>query len=204
MIRPISWTAFKALCNSKGYSMQCVEETATYFLYVEDAGITFVTTLLKTSPANDDQADFETNFKPAANIKNPDPVQSAAFAKKVENGKKLFLRTHGVSFALSSGANICNFTIPYPVAKVTGIEVVGCEAGDSVNLYVLDTPTGTISGVPNLQLNQFGYSVFMPNGFYSRQSNYDADIYQNMVIKVTYNSISAKTIYVNYLLHELK
>ena len=142
-------------------------------------------------------------------VPSSDPLEvhvngQPAFADKTVDGKSLFNRTEGKSFALSSGANTCNFVMPWPIAKFNGVEIIGGELGDVVNLKVLDSTTGTYTTIPNYQLNQFGYSVNVRPDYYVRESTYDADLFLGMQISIEYTSSSAKTIYFNYMLHELK
>ena len=131
-------------------------------------------------------------------------VYEPPFSAKTVGSLKLYVRTNGQQFTLAQGSNNCDFTIPYNQSKFNGVEIIGGEVGDKVTLQVLDTATGTISTVPNYLLNTFGSNVNVPAGFYSRESKYDADMILGLQIRLVYNSISAKTIGVNYMLHELK
>lgn len=128
--------------------------------------------------------------------------------------KNLFKRVHGVKSASinASAEGDIDFTIPYPHAKFTGAEMFGTELGDTVKFYVLDTANNDISGLDvgtygaNVPLNQFGFDVEMPPERYANTSDYDADLYQNMVIRCKYtnNGASAKVISMNVWLHEVK
>jgi len=62
-----------------------------------------------------------------------------------------------------------------------------------------------LSTIPNYMLNQFGFNVEMPDGFYKDESSYDADLIQNMKIELTYfnNGENEKHIGVNFTLHEI-
>lgn len=132
-------------------------------------------------------------------------VATPAFAdKKLTDGKKLYARTHGKSFQVSIGANTLDFDVPYNTCKINGIEIINGEIGDKVDLFVLDDDSGSYSTIPNFVLNQFGFDANVAKDFYNRESKYDADLYLNMCISVTYYSTSSKTIYINYLLHEVK
>lgn len=132
-------------------------------------------------------------------------IETLPFSAKVlQNGKKLFTRTHGKEFALSIGSNTLDFNIPYTQCKISGIEILNGEFGDKVDLFILDDDLGTYSTVPNYVLNQFGFETNIAKDFYNRESSYDADLYYNMYISITYYSESAKNIYINYLLHEVK
>lgn len=118
--------------------------------------------------------------------------------------RKLFARNLGVIYPLIVGENNLSYTATFPWVKVTGIEVVGCEIGDFADFMVYDTPLGSYSGYPNALLNKFAYSVNLPNGFYERASKFDADLYQGMVIRMKYTSVSMKNVGINYLMDEVK
>lgn len=127
-------------------------------------------------------------------------------AKTLPNGKKLYTRVHGVAASVSGAPDDIIFTVPYAACKLTGIEIIGGQIGDTVNLKVLDSTTGTYTGVANYQLNQFGYDVNVAKDFYSRESAYDADLFQGMQIKVEYDSVATlpANVYLNFILHEVK
>lgn len=131
------------------------------------------------------------------------------FASKVlSNGKKLFQRVHGISAVVSGAPDNLTFTIPYAACKITEIEILEGLVGDKVNFKVLDSTSGTYTGVPNYLLNQFGYDVNVAEKFYMRKSNYDADLYYGMQIRIEYDSVATdllpKTVYINLVLHEVK
>lgn len=139
-------------------------------------------------------------------------------AKKIRvNGvlKSLFKRVHGVkSSSISAGGEVdIDLVVPYAHAKFTGAEIFGTELGDTLKFYVLDDATNTYSGAPttspgypNYILNQFGFDVEMPVDRYKNTSEYDADLYQNMVVRCKYknNGANAKTISMNVWLNEVK
>ena len=131
-------------------------------------------------------------------------TQQPAFSAKTVDGKNLYNRTTGHSYAVTATTQDLKFEIPFAQMKFNGLEVIGATLGDSLNLYVWDSVSGTYTTVPNYPLNQFGYTVFPCEGKYSRVSKYDADIYLGMQIVVEYTSVDSKTIYINYDLHELK
>lgn len=134
----------------------------------------------------------------------PKVVQNNPFTAKKIDGKNLFTRVHGLTASVAAGSNDITFSIPYSHAKFNALEIVNGASGESVNFKVLDDSSGTYSTVPNYQLNQFGFSVQIPDGFYKRDSSYDADLYLNMVIKLEYTAVEAKTVRINIVLHELK
>jgi len=135
------------------------------------------------------------------------PLPSPFAAKTMlVNGvtKKFYKREHGIQAQLNQGSNTILFTIPYPWVKIIGLELLFGEKLDTVDLMILDSTSGTYSGVANYQLNQFGFNVNVAEGEYEEQNAYDADLYQGMQIKIVYNSQSAKTIGINFNLTEVK
>jgi hypothetical protein len=59
---------------------------------------------------------------------------------------------------------------------------------------------------PDALLNQFGYNVNISEKFYKRESPYDADLIQNMKLRIEYDALDEllpRTIYINFLLHEV-
>lgn len=149
--------------------------------------------------------------------KNLDIEKITPFASKkiVINGvlKSIFKRIHGVNATIGAGQteNI-DLVIPYVWVKFTGAEIFNTEIGDVLDFTVHDDDDNTISGLDpqvygaNLQLNKFGYTVQMPNERYKNTSDYDADLYQGMIIRCRYtnNSQSSKTVSMNVWLHEIK
>lgn len=128
----------------------------------------------------------------------------SAFASKRYGDKSLFKRLTGIKQTLTEGENQFTYTIPYTWVKIIGIQVVNCDSLDIVDFEVLDSDNGDYSGVPNLTLNQFGFSLNLPKDFYDHVTNYDADLYQGMKLKFTYNTLMPKTIGINFNLNEVK
>lgn len=138
-------------------------------------------------------------------VNNTTIITASPFGSKVlENNKRLFRRFIGVQYTLSQGENVLLYTIPYPWVKIVGIEIINCSILDKVDFEVLDSVNGNYSGIPNFKLNQFGFSVNLPEGFYSVRSKYDSDLYQGMQIMLKYFSSNQKTIGINLDLHEVK
>lgn len=61
------WADFKNIVNSKLLQIDFTETADRYDLYAGD-GVIYHVPIYKTSPANSDQTDFETNFKPFSNL----------------------------------------------------------------------------------------------------------------------------------------
>jgi hypothetical protein len=160
------------------------------------------------------QAAYDAWLQALRPIAPPPAIQSInvnsfpAFGAKtiVANGitKKLYARNIGIQQAVTSGTNTISYTINQPWTKIVGVEVVNSEALDTVDLKIFDTSTGYYSGVPDYMLNQFAFSHNIPKDYYIRIAQFDADIYQGMIIEITYNSISAKTVGINFIMNEVK
>lgn len=129
-------------------------------------------------------------------------------SKQLLNGKKLFRRVHGVKLSLdgTSNAQSTSFTIPYTLCKMTSTVIVNGVAGDSVDFKVLDTSSGTVTGVPNYVLNQFGHGVYVSNNYYREDSEYDAELFMGLQMEITLTPVDtvARDVYFNITLHEVK
>jgi hypothetical protein len=197
----LTWSQVKTLLISKNLLLQYIEDVAIYTMFAYDGPFSITTTIYKDG--NPDQVDFETNYKTSAN-KPLYQLGQQPFASKQIGSKKLYKRVHGVKSVLIPGDNVISFTIPYAWAKINGIELVGGENLDVVSLAVLDSATGTYSTFPNAQLNQFGFQINVSKDYYQFKSEFDADLYLGMQVKITYTSLSAKSVGVNFILNELK
>lgn len=221
--RDYYWTTWKTVQASKGFAHQYDDDGQVYLIYGYDLPEVIKCTIWKgevpegvqsvySQVQNDsDKADFEASWKASANkaIINTTSVASAPpFGAKstMINGvlKKFYARNTGIQQDITTGSNDINFTIGYPWVKIIGIECINCEALDTAELRVYDNALGSYSGVPNALLNQFGYSLNMAEGFYGRFSPFDADLYQGMLLKITYVSISDKRIAMNVIMNEVK
>jgi len=196
----VDWTTFKSNVDSRNLSVQYIEYTDYYDLFILEDSL--VLNCLVHKDSGDDQTDFEDNYKDLGNKKHSQ--LNYPFGAKELNDKKIFKRVHGKSDTLTTGSNDLIFVVPYNWVKITGVEFVGSEIGDYASLYVLDSTTGTYSTVPDYQLNQFGFDVMLAKDIYSHKSEFDADLYLNMQIKIVYNSISDKDVGINFILNELK
>jgi hypothetical protein len=137
-------------------------------------------------------------------VSSQTPFASKSIACSDGSIKKLYKRITGIQQSLSIGNNTILFTIPYNWCKITGIELIGGEDLDTSSFYILDSVTGTYSTVPNYTLNQFGFLVNACKDYYKFESEYDADLYIGMQIKVIYNSLTAKIVGLNFILNEVK
>lgn len=202
----VDWSTFKSVVTAQALPFKYVTLDGNYYMYTEAANpITCHVGI--TVPANADQTDFETNLKPKGNRSSA--VTLTPFADKVlPNGKRLFTRVHGTSSSVAGTPDNIDFEIPYAMCKLTGIDIINGELGDKINLKILDTATGTISGVPNAVLNQFAFNVNIASNFHKFESKYDADMIQGLKIRVEFDAITPdllpKTIYINFYLHEVK
>lgn len=206
-----NWDGIKSFATARSVSIQYVDYNGNYFIAAADNFFAVQTLISKENSEDADLIDFETNYKSNANkptVLNSAVQAQAPFGNKtiIINGvtKKLFARFTGFQTTLTTGSNEINHTVIYPWAKIIGIEVINCSALDTASLKIYDNDLGSYSGVPNLLLNQFSFDLNMPDGFYQRQAQFDADIYQGMVIKIDYTSVSDKTIGINILYNEVK
>ena len=204
MIVKTTWTKLKPRITTNSLAIQYIEQAdGNYFVFIVESSLIISCLIFNSDPANEDQIDFETNFKTNANkslLVQPSPFAS----KSLTCGKKIFKRYHGGQYAVNAGSNTILYTISYDQVKITGLDIMYAEPLDTVDLLILDSTTGTYSTIPNYVLNQFGFGVNISKDFFRYENNYDADLYINMQIKVVYNSQSAKTIGINFNLSEVK
>lgn len=137
------------------------------------------------------------------------------FGEKVlPDGKKIFRRVHGHSGSVQDTPTNIDFVVPYAKCKILGVEILNAKLGDKANFQVLDTADGLVQqsmGVPAgsitpfLQLNQYGFDVFIRPDSALYPSKYDADLIGGMVLRMAYDpvDVEARTIYINFDLHEV-
>ncbi len=133
--------------------------------------------------------------------------QPAFASKYTVDGKSLYKRVHGANNTISANStgNI-DLTVTYGEVKFTGAEIIGTSKEDTVNFKIIDDANGTYSGTPNAVLNQFGYNVEMPaGGFYKNTSQYDASLFNGMILRCEYSNNTASSVYIalNFEMHEV-
>ena len=211
----VDWSQIKFMLQSRKLSAQYVIVGANYWIKAIDGRFELECLIPTDTSISNDSMDFVTNFLPTGNaslIQNStissQPIPPPFNAKIITcNGvvKKIFKRTTGLQVDVTAGTStVILFTIPYAWCKITGADIIGGESLDTISLFVLDTTTGSYTTVPNSVLNQFGFNVNVSSINFINDSNYDADLYINMQIKIVYTSKTNKTIGVNLDLHEIK
>lgn len=127
-------------------------------------------------------------------------------SKDLPNGKRLKRRKHGYTHTLTTGTSSMEIVVPYAHAKINQAEIVWAPEGLTCNFKVLDTAIGTYSTVPDFLLEQFGFNVNVAKDFFTDISQYEADMYAGMRIKIEFNntSIVEKTIGINVVFHEVQ
>lgn len=207
----IEWYYFKQLLIQKGMYPQYTESSDCYFLKAFDSGLLIGECVINKNLELESVEDFESNYKALSNkpLVTTSTIQSIApiGAKTITvNGtnKKLFARNIGLQFELIEGDNELTYVMSFPWSKIVGVEIVACEALDTISMKVYDTDSGLYSGVANALLNQFSFDLNLPDGFYARMAQFDADAYAGLVVKFYYKSKSAKTIGINLITNEVK
>lgn len=67
MIINVSWSDIKDFINSRGSSLQWIVANNSYYLFAADGPLSLTAQISMDGSSNDDQTDFETNFKSSAN-----------------------------------------------------------------------------------------------------------------------------------------
>ena len=203
----VNWSEFKDFCNTRKLSIQYYEDSNNYWLCVVDGWLKLTTVISKLDPANSDLVDFETNYKSISNLPIGNPIKPLP-SNIDETGKKLFARLTGLPpvTVLAGQAENFDFSFPYSVGKVNSSEIIGCNAHDIADFFVLDDNVGTYTTVPNYTLNQYGFDVNLKEGFHEFYCEYPGTIYQNMILRVRYENKSDvdTKVSINLKIHELK
>jgi hypothetical protein len=209
-----SYLSNAVVLNGKGENECCSLEVSSKYWIALSKDVNFIKDLrFNNFTINDGISDFEA---PASEEIFKRLVSSVAyittspqpFAEKVlPNGKKVYTRIHGIKKALAGTQDALEFVIPYNSCKITGIEIINGKLGDAASLRVFDTPTGTISGIENQELNQFGFEMNIAPDFYKYKSDYDADLIKDLKVEVEYTTEAdpeGRVVYINLFLHEVK
>lgn len=195
------------MLTSRNLSAQYVAVGQNYWIKAFDGPFELECLIPTDETLSADTVDFLANFQAKAN-RSPSQAlavsSTPAFASKSFGAKSLFKRLAGQQASLVVGSNTILYTVPFAWVKFISLEVIGGQAGDVCSLYVLDSADGRISGVANYQLNQFGFNANIAADFYAHKSEFDADLYAGLQLKMLYTSIGAKTIGINYVMNEVK
>jgi hypothetical protein len=164
----------------------------------------------------DDEQDYVDNFESSSNKKMGNFYQREPFATKfLKTGEMLFRRKHGKKVTIpANDKKVVTFEVPYTKCKINKLEVIDANKRDRVDLKVRDSVMGIAQlgmGVPpaaveaNKLLNQFGFDVVVCDLLYSDKSDYDADLYQGMIVEITYynDTPDDKEVGFNIIFHEL-
>lgn len=206
----VDWTSFKNFADARLLNIQYLDLFANYYLSANDGSFTL--NCLIPQNGGSDQTDFETNYK-TRHSTNVSPVQAltpTTFTSKMVNSHgvqyNLFPRNTGFSANVVNGVNTITYTATYPWVKFIGLEVINAAVGETASMLVLDSTTGTYTGVNNAPLAQFGYTLNIAPTFYARQAPFDADLFVGMQLRISFNSVTVlgKTIYINLIMNEVK
>lgn len=197
------YTDFKTNVAEKGLSHFSYIKNGNYQLIAADGNIYY-----RHELSVDDVEDYETNFLPTANKKIGAYYQREPFAsKELSNGLKLYRRKHGYKATIPANSEVVTkILVPYAACKINKLEIIAPNPLDRIDLKILDSATGMLTGVPNYMLNQFGFDVVVSEMIYSDKSDYDADVFGGMQIEVTYKNDGTEEVTVGYniIFHEVK
>ena len=198
----VAWSELKNYADSGSFPIQyLVDKDDNYHIFCVNGTFQLKCIIAKESPASSDQSDFETNYKPNAN-KNVSQTPTA-FAYK----DNFFFRGTGKKFNCPAGQTTqIKLENTYAKAKFNGCSIMYGQDGDTCDLKVLDSTTGTYTTVPNYLLNQFGFDWNITSQPMRETLPYDADIFLGMqlVVEYTNNGNSDVEVAVNFYLHEDK
>ena len=127
----LSWTELKSFVAARNTSIQWFEHTLGYDIYAFDGDLTCNTSVMKTSSRNDDQIDFEDNYKADGNtpIEIRDSDGSALHRLKI-NRTGWGLQCHAIEFEtcqLNSISSIDKDGNQYGFADIKFYNAAGTE-----------------------------------------------------------------------------
>ncbi len=201
-MREVNWSELKNFIDTRSLDVHYVEFDDRYSVYAFDGLLSFYCDIKK-----DSAVDFETNYKPNGNKRIGNYYSREPFASKtLKDGSKLYRRKHGYFIDTIAGSSVDKIvTVPYAKCKINKIEIIDANTRDCIDLLVLDDTNGTYSTIPNYVLNQFGFGVVVSDLLYADKSDYDADLYMGMQLKVVYHNRTNnnKEVGLNVIFHEV-
>lgn len=192
-----TWTEFKDLLNRDRISVEYTFNVDYYVLYGVTSSIIFKLVLNKNTSDFDE---FVSDFLAIANQRKGQLVVQKPLAD-----------TDNHSFDGQGFFKLCPASTITEVSYIiesesdmSGVEIIGAEKGDIVQMLVKDTPEGTYSTVPNYVLNKFGTNWFVRPEVFLKEIPYGARVYPGMVVAFLYdNKGIEKNVYINLDLHKL-
>lgn len=105
----VSWSQLKSFLDDRGIKAQYVEFSHLYVVVGIDGPFSFSTKVHKSSPAGTDQTDFETNYKPAGNVKiSPVDADGAQLSRGKITKSGWHFQCHSVEFTTSLLSSVYN------------------------------------------------------------------------------------------------
>lgn len=134
-----SWTSFKALVLNKELYMQYIELGRKYDIYASEGRFMWHCGIEKTTPENDDQGDFEDNYKSNCNQKILEPITINGF-RKYNSGAKDLYRYSVKDTVTANGTKNIDKKFTENVYIYGGVyELVGdANNGDYLDIQVID------------------------------------------------------------------
>lgn len=216
----VSWPIFKTHL-AKGLLPQIIKDTdSEYGLVAFDGPMILECTINKR---NDDGGvpasftEFDTSYKSKCNI----PLylnRNSPFDSKMVGDKRLFRHVFGLfSNEIPPGdTGVIDFVVPFVTCKFNKLCLVNSAFRDTCDFKVYDTPQGLVQlaagvppgmVVPSKLLSLFGHTVSVPSApYFVDESTYDADLIKDLKLSLSYtnNGSEARTIGVNFIIHELR
>lgn len=212
-----TWTDIKAFIDSRNISAQYLETSSNYHIIVIDGNFSLEIRLKKTSPANSDQLDFETNYKTSGNKTFTDSDNRLiTTSSPFSNSGGFRARFKGFSgIALKNTTTSLDFNIPEE-RYINGVRLLlnNHKLGDTITFSVVDKSytyagvlypaTPTEAGIPDVEglswatvsptgviLDTFGEGLFMDPLICTQPDMtvpYPAKLYAGLYMRIVYYS----------------
>ena len=193
----VSWTTVKAAADS-GFKLRYFEERGRYFIYAFDDSFSFYCTLPNLEEAGDEQEDFETNYKTAAESRITDTDGTKLIrTKPLANTDNLLFRATGFTGTATKNTT-SNIDYQIPEQRfITGAAFM-CKNhvwGDKACLQVVDVDNLLGFGA-GLVLNEFVKDWYMIEDQQSQglvQTPYPAKLIQGLYLRIAYSSVGTES-----------
>lgn len=197
----ITWTTIKNLSITKFINLQYIEEL-NYTIYLVDEGLSFYCVIFKETPANDDQVDFETNFKSKCNKK----LTSNSILTGVNEPNGYRARLIGIYNQLVTAGVVTSLDWKIPqltyqtVNKISyfdGIHFFTKDSilGDTIKFQVVDKDNILGYGAGFI-VEEFGDNFGVIPNQLTEIKLYKAKLITNLYIRLVYNSTGGVNVHV--------
>lgn len=204
----VTWSELKDFVDSRNLSIQWIELFGRYQLIAFDGPFSLETSILKSDPTNDDQLDFETNYKSKGN-KQFTTNGHTIIAPTLEYDLDLRNIWKGYKYTATAGSQSFFDEQVTQELKLRGgwysLLNSNAEIGDYVEFSIIDKDDvlgyfqyyGLTVGQDVLELSKFVRTDYVNPTSFGRQefaANSASDVVAGLYFRTTYKSVGASDV----------